>query len=112
MLIVDVTGVVETCGDTMGDGPETFPLIGCDCCWVIGIGNKLESYNVLKAVNYLNTFDLILNKKPRLPINSFTLHRFQNQNIMNNDKYDLTLHGWYKIITAMFCWVTEKLLVN
>ena len=28
----------------------------------IGIGNKLESYNVLKAVNYLNTFDPILNK--------------------------------------------------
>ena len=28
----------------------------------IGIGNKLESYNVLKAVNYLNTFDPIFNK--------------------------------------------------
>jgi hypothetical protein len=28
----------------------------------IGIGNKLESYNVLKAVNYLNTFDPILNR--------------------------------------------------
>ena len=28
----------------------------------ISIGNKLESYNVLKAVNYLNTFDPIFNK--------------------------------------------------
>ena len=41
MLIVDVTGVVETCGITCGDDMGTFPFIGCDCCWVIGMGNKL-----------------------------------------------------------------------
>ena len=40
VLIVDVTGVVETCGDTMGDETGTFPFIGCDC-WVIGMGNRL-----------------------------------------------------------------------
>ena len=57
-------------------------------------------------------YDLILNKNPRLPINSFTLHRFQNQNILNSDKYDLTLHGWYKMIAYVCVKVTEKLVLN
>ena len=36
-----MTGVVETCGDTVGAEIGTFPFIGCGC-WVIGIGNKLR----------------------------------------------------------------------
>ena len=41
VLIVDVTGVVETCGMTCGADTGTFPFIGGDC-WVIGMGNKLR----------------------------------------------------------------------
>ena len=32
VLIVDVTGVVETCGITCGAETGTFPFTGCDCC--------------------------------------------------------------------------------
>ena len=75
--------------------PDALPVIDyiSECERVIvASGFSGHGFGIAPAISGIIS-DLILNKKPRLPINSFTLHRFQNQNILNSDKYDLTLHG-------------------
>ena len=78
---------------------------------IVASGFSGHGFGIAPAISGIIS-DLVLNKKPRLPINSFTLHRFQNQNILNSDKYDLTLHGWYKMISYVCVKVTEKLVLN
>ena len=75
--------------------PDALPVIDyvseCEGL-IVASGFSGHGFGIAPAISAIIS-DLILNKKPRLPINSFTLHRFQNQNILSNDKYDLTLHG-------------------
>lgn len=75
--------------------PDALPVIDyvseCEGL-IVASGFSGHGFGIAPAISGIIS-DLILNKKPRLPINSFTLHRFQNQNILNSDKYDLTLHG-------------------
>ena len=75
--------------------PDALPVIDyineCEGL-IVASGFSGHGFGIAPAISGIIS-DLILNKKTRLPINSFTLHRFQNQNILNSDKYDLTLHG-------------------
>ena len=75
--------------------PDALPVIDyvseCEGL-IVASGFSGHGFGIAPAISGIIS-DLILKKKPRLPIDSFTLHRFQNQNILSNDKYDLTLHG-------------------
>ena len=75
--------------------PDALPVIDyiseCEGL-IVASGFSGHGFGIAPAISGIIS-DLTLKKKPRLPIDSFTLHRFQNQNILSNDKYDLTLHG-------------------
>ena len=75
--------------------PDALPVIDnvieCEGL-IIACGFSGHGFGIAPAVSNIIS-ELILNKKTTLPIDSFSLNRFQNYIFSNKEKSDLKLHG-------------------
>ncbi len=75
--------------------PDALPVIDyvseCEGL-IIASGFSGHGFGIAPAVAGIIS-DLVLNKKTRLPIDPFALHRFQNHDILKEESNSLTLHG-------------------
>ncbi len=75
--------------------PDALPVIDnvieCEGL-IIACGFSGHGFGIAPAVSNIIS-ELVLNKKTTLPIDSFSLNRFQNYIFSNKEKSDLKLHG-------------------